>query len=540
MPKCPKDTYEQNEDGASQKPAPGMTRGRFLANSGGAIVGFSSLASVLAACGGSGGSTSSTPSATGKPPANPTGTLRIGQATPSTLDPTLGGGWAEFYAREPICDALTMFDYDGTTLRPRLATSWHTEDGREWTIRLRPRVKFQDGEPFDSSAVKRTFEYYTRPDAYYGSFVGPFTEFDDSDPLTARIIYKEPFPDLARNQPSLISMLSPKQIPNPRVDSRAVAAGPIGAGPYQFVKYNGGTLLLEANPTYWGVPPHYAEVEYKFIDDPQAQVSALLAGDIDLILQQEATDGEVIDDGPDTHTAEEKSITVFTLELLTSNAPFDDERVRQAAAFAVNKDLLLEKLFLGKGIVADSPMPPGAYGYAVPKTTYPYDPDQAKRLLQEAGNPSPSFELGTSPANRRIAEACASMFQEVGFSVQVRVLEPALLDKEEYNPDRSIQMTLGQPAYSNAGPLFISGGYTSEITQYKGRDLADSIDTMNTTGDGPRREAAIAESQEIIVGKVLEIPLVHPYLISGVSDTVQGYRQTGSGFLLLDGVYPAS
>lgn len=532
-------------EGLEEETQAGMTRDVFLLRSASGLVGVSSLAGFLAACGRS----SDQPSgqnqvANGKPPSQPTGTLRVGLAAdPVTLDPSLAFGSAVSITHN-IYDGLVSFNDDYSELVPALATKWDvSDDAREWTFTLRQGVKFQDGAELDAGAVRDSFEYYVREASVWGLTVGQFTEIDASDPGVVTIRYKTGFPDLARNF-TIARIVSPKLLAG-SVDAveKRVGEAPAGTGPFQFVsRASGRSVRTEAFAGYWGEGPYIKDVEFVVIPEESARVSALLAGDVDLITQVPPTAVSRLEQ--DTRRARVVSADSWTgvvLNMATDAKPFDDVRVRHALAHAVDREAIVKSVLRGQAKVNGSAMPPGTYGHKEPGATYPHDPARSRQLLNEAGySGKVPVRLGAFAEfvlASELAQAIAAQLDEGGFDTTFDVLDSAVAVKDINAPQRKHQVFIIEKGWVNGGPFHFTLASITTESHYQGKELLDLIAKMSTMPDGPEREQVIAQAQEVTARELPEFPLWVPARVDAVAADLQAYVPPKNVFTVLGDAY---
>ncbi len=288
-----------------------------------------------------------------------------------------------------ILEGLTKINVDGT-VTPLLAESWSMEpDGKSYTFKLRKGIKFQDGEPFDAAAVKFSFE---RAKAEGSTNKAKKAVFDNvssiaaPDPHTVILVLNNADATLPfRLGENTAVILSPKS-------AATTATKPVGTGPYSFDSWQKGqsiTLSKWAGYRNAGTVK-INKVTFRFINDPAAQVAALLAGDIDGIprfgalqsLKQFQGDKRFTVDIGDTAG---KGI----LALNNKKAPLNDVRVRRAIMHAIDRKAFIDGVLEGLGKPIGSHFAPTDAGYVDLTKVYPYDPEKAKALLKEAGVATP-------------------------------------------------------------------------------------------------------------------------------------------------------
>lgn len=328
------------------------------------------------------------------------GTLVWGmESEADALDPHGSGGWVTWRVRRNMFEGLVTNDLtkDGAVqlpLVPQLAKSWElSADGLTYTFRLRDGVKFQDGTPFDAEAVKFNWERFWKQDAphfepLFRSGKIQLTQFLDRietpDAMTVQFVLKRPFSAfltlMAGSQSPFIA--SPASIQQWKKD---VGEHPVGTGPFKFVeRERGQKIVLEADPAYYGTKPYLKQIIYRPLPEAASRVAALRTGEADLIIvpppdtiQQLKDAGFVINQGPTAH--------IWYWNFIVKTAPFDNPKVRQAVAHAINKDGIAKELMRGTVTPAHHMIPPGAPSYDADYQPYSYDPAKAKALLAEAG-----------------------------------------------------------------------------------------------------------------------------------------------------------
>jgi peptide/nickel transport system substrate-binding protein len=544
--------YEGAHEGAAQRGGlpgamggPGMTRVVFLRRTAGGLVATSGLSAFLAACG---GSSDDQPAGNGKPPSRPTGTLRVALADePTTLDPSLAFSVADTVILHNVYNGLVAFNDDYSELVPGLATDWEvSDDAREWTFKLREGVTFHDGEPLDSAAVKASFDFYIRETSGSGFTVGEYSEIVASDPLTVTVRYKAGFPDLARNC-TVMRILSPTLVAG-SVDAvdRRVQKEPSGTGAFRFVSREAGrSVTVEAFPGYWGDGPFIEQLEFVVVPEESARVAALQAGDIDLVLQVPPTaEARLKQDTRRATVATVPSWTTVLLSIATDLAPFDDLRVRQALAHAVDREAITRAILRDTADVHDSAMPPGAYGYQEPSTTYEYDPERAQELLREAGHTEPvpvrMAAFSALVLASELGQAIAGQLNEAGFDARFEILESAVAAKDLFAPDRENQIFILEKGWVNGGPFHYTVETILTESRIESSELRRVISQMSQTADGPERLEIIGEAQEIVAKELPQVTLWVPRRSDGHIADLEAYVPPKNVYTLLADSYIAS
>ena len=353
-------------------------------------------------------------------------TLVVGAVLePPGLDPTANaaaGIRQVTYAN--LFEGLVRIVEDGT-VQPLLAKSWTvSEDGLTYTFKLNEGVKFHDGTPFDCSVAKFSYERAVAPDstnAQKGLFE-PIAKTECPDPATVVVSLKRPTSNFLYNMGWGDAVMI---APNSAADNKTK---PVGTGPFKFKRWvQGDRIELERNDAYWGDKPKLASVTYRFISDPSAASAAILAGDIDAFPMFQAP--ELIsrfksDDKLQVETGDTAGKVILALN--NAKKPFDNVKVRQAIAHAIDRKALIEGVYSGFGTPIGSHYAPVDPGYIDLAETYPYDPAKAKQLLEEAGVPagtSLTIMLPPPVYARRGGEIIAAMLNEVGIQANLVPIE---------------------------------------------------------------------------------------------------------------------
>jgi peptide/nickel transport system substrate-binding protein len=344
---------------------------------------------------------------------------------PPSLDPTSAAAAAiGEVVHYNILEGLTKINVDGR-VTPLLAESWTTTpDGATYTFKLRPGVTFSDGSAFDANAVKFSFERAKAEGSTNKAKKGVFSNISRVtvvDPLTVILT-------LDRADATLPFRLGENTavILHPATAAQA-ATQPVGTGPYVLSDWKKGTSITLTARTDARVKPAIQRVVFRIINDPAAQVAALLAGDIDAMPRFAALQSLPQFQGNRRFTVEIGS-TAGKGQLTINNKkkPFDDVRVRRAIAHAIDRQAFIAGVLEGQGTPIGSHFAPTDAGYVDLTGVYPYDPEKAKALLKEAGVATPlnvTLTLPPPPYARKGGEVVAAMLAKVGINAKIENVE---------------------------------------------------------------------------------------------------------------------
>lgn len=467
------------------------------------------------------------------PPSKPTGTLHAANpGEPNFIDPSQALEITEWSIVRNVYDGLLQWDRNYKHLVPALATSWRSNPrATVWTFNLRRGVKFHDGTPFDSTAARKTIEYYKGKT--WGLIFANIVKIDDSRPNVLELTFSAPSPDLARNQ-TVAKMISPKLI-----DAKAVGKQAIGTGAYRFKQWNRGTsVILEPNADYWGkAGPYLNEIELRNIADKTAAITALTAGDVDVVFKVPPKQLQTLEQNSKlARSSSRPSWIEGHLVFRCDQKPVSDVRVRRAIAYAIERKALVDKVFLGQATVANTPLPPGTYGQTNPPTHYPYDPDKAKALLKQAGYPK-GIDVGMvvfagiRVLGEEVGQAIEGQLQAAGINAKLDILEPGVAIKDLLAKKPQHQIFHAEYGYANGGPFHFTIGTALGHPMYKGAALEALMKQVSTTPDGPARLRVLARAQDLFMKELPHLPLYHLVLTDVFTKKLHNYRSPVDGYL---------
>ena len=415
---------------------------------------------------------------------------------PPVLDPTKNAAAAIREVTTPtIFEALGRIDRTGN-VGPGLAESWTVSpDGKEYVFRIRPGVKFHDGEPLDASVVKFSLDRLFAPDSTNPakSLYTDIEKVEVVDPSTVKVTLKSP------NSFLLYSLsLGDAGIMHPKT-AATNDKNPVGTGPFMFKeRKEGDSITLVRSPTYRDPASIKLDtVVFKIVKDPSAQVSALLAGDVDAFPGFQAP--ELVERlKKDPRFVVVVGTTEGEVILATNNArkPYSDPRVRQAIAHAIDRDELISAES-GYGTPIGSHFAPHNRAYIDLVKTYPLDVAKARKLLAEAGYPNgfeASLKLPPVGYAQRAGEVIASQLGRIGIKVAISQLQwPQWLS--EVFKERNYDLTIVAHTEANDLDRYARSGYywgyESPEFKAKWRDVVAATDAA-------KRDELLKEAQRIV------------------------------------------
>jgi peptide/nickel transport system substrate-binding protein len=352
--------------------------------------------------------------------------LTIGlQLEPPHLDPTSAAAGAidsVLYAN--VFEGLTRFGPDGS-VGPGLATSWEiSEDGLTYTFTLAEGVKFHDGTTFDAEDVKFSLDRARAEDsanAQKALFAG-ISEVTVVDPQTVEVTLSAPDGNFLFNLAwGDAVIVAPESIEN-------IKTTPIGTGAFMFDNWvQGDRIDLVRNEEYWGAPAYLDSATFKFISDPTAAFAAMMAEDLDAFYAFPAPENlPQFDADPRFKVIVGSTEGETILAMNNKMPPFDDVRVREAVAHAINRQEIIDGALFGYGSPIGTHFAPHHPDYVDLTGISEYDPEKSKALLEEAGIETPIQVKMTLPPPsyaRRGGEIIAAQLRQVGIEPQIENVE---------------------------------------------------------------------------------------------------------------------
>jgi peptide/nickel transport system substrate-binding protein len=476
-------------------------------------------------------------------------TLRIGLAEdPDVLDPTLARTYVGRIVFASICDKL--FDIDEKlNIVPQLALGYETSaDGKEVTIKLRPGVKFHDGEKLDAEAAKFSLErHLTMPGSFRKPELAAVDRVEVVDPLTIRLVLKAPFsPLIAQLTDRAGMMVSPKAA---KEAGDKFGLKPICAGPYKFVeRVQQDRIVVEKFADYWNKDNvHIDRIVYLPITDATVRLANLKSGGLDLIERLLATDIPAVRADPKLKLANPvglfyDGITVNVGNGEGANSPLGkDKRVRQAFEASLDRDAINQVAFSGEFVPGNQWINPENPYYQKSLPIPKRDVARAKALLKEAGVTSPvpvDFMVPQGAEFRQVAELIQAMAGEAGFDVKIRVTEFAT-SLNEAEAGRYQAYELGWSGRVDPDGNVYSFHKCKAPLNYAGycdKDVDAWLDQARLTSKFEERKAIYEKVARKVLDNENIIYLYHRRILVAYTDRLTGYKQVPDGIVRVVGI----
>ena len=456
------------------------------------------------------------------PAPQPGGSITVSiVAEPPGWDPTVST--SQEIARvmyHNVFEGLVRVDRSGDIV-PALASKWETSaDGLTWTFTLQKGVTFHNGDPLTPADVVAALERAANPESghthpeYYEAIENVRAEGN-----TVVVTLSKPTSSL------LYNLARPDSIIYQAGTQAAQASEPVGTGPFRFAQWvRGSEVRLEKNPDYYGTPAYLDDVTFRIIEDTNAQLAALQAGDIDMVGVALSPENAIqLQGDPNIKVTEGSATTEITLALNNTRKPLNDPLVRQAITHAIDKQTIVKGAMFGYGTVIgthSSPIEP----YYEDLNPYPYDPEQARALLAEAGYPngfSINFELPPYPFEKRTGEVIAQQLSEVGIKVNLTNVEwTTWLDRIFTQGDYDMTI-IGHSEPRDIGVY----GKPDYYYHYNSPKVQDLLAQIEKTSDEAEQMSLYKEIERTIANDAVNVWVFSPpYLVAARND-LYGYWQ---------------
>lgn len=436
------------------------------------------------------------------------GTLTVGfMDTTRTLDPTFSIQLAERQTLYLIYNTLVAMQTD-FSLKPELAKSWTVGNkGNRYVFQLQEGVKFHDGTEFNADAVKWNID--RRLDERTGSpqraQLRPVIDsIEATGPLTVAINLNSPHPGLLAELADRAGcMISPTAA---RRFGPDFARNPIGTGPFIFKEWVQNTsITVERNPDYWQRDqPYLDRIVLRAIPNHVIGIQRLLVGEIDFVTDLEPDLLRQLERGGDSITvSREPAGRWWALQYQIDKPPFDNAKLRQAIAYALDRQRIVQITMEGQATIANGPTPPGLWWSSPDTIVYNHDQTRAKALMQEAGITAGTTLTLSTPSDqlsRKLNQLVVEQLAAIGLQVTLAPVSAS----ESYA--RVVQRAINFTPMSwtqRADPdgllyiLFHSKGFAN-TTGYRNPDVDTMLDTARTNPDQAERAKLYAAIKDQI------------------------------------------
>lgn len=463
-------------------------------------------------------------------------TLIWGQGADITsLDPHQGKETSAVEFTDQIFDTLFVVDQNNE-VQPLIAESYEQTSDTQYAVKIREGIKFHDGSDLTAEDVKFSLDR-----AIASASVSYIVDFIDNvevvDEYNVLINLKAPYAPALRNLSVPFSAIVPKALVE--ADEDAFIKNPVGCGPYKFVEWKpGDSARLVAFDEYFGGKAATENLVMKVIPEASQRTIALENNEIDIAYDIIPNDLEKVANNENLQLFDAPSLTCYYVSMNLNKAPYDNQLVRDAINFAIDRQTIVDIIAYGSGEPADAIVAPGVFGYSSPGA-YEYDPEKAKSLLAEAGYPdgfSTSIWVNDNQTRVEVCQAIQGMLKEIGIDCAVEVMEFGSFIQATTNGEHDMAYFGWVTSSIDADYTYYSLEHSSQQGAAGNRTfLADAevdalIETGRTTTDTETRLAAYRD----LAVKLKEInnnaPIYYSNITAGASSKVEGFIMDPIGY----------
>ncbi|RYE31564.1 MAG: peptide ABC transporter [Hyphomicrobiales bacterium] len=441
---------------------------------------------------------------------------------PSSLDPQVQWNPDSYYVYRNIFDNLVTRDDKGAIVA-QVATAWKQVSDTEIEFDLRSDIAFHDGSKLTADDVVFSVKRITDP-KFASPQLGQFDKITDAvalSPTKVKLVTAGPYPALLAQLVKL--SIVPKAIVE-AVGKDAFNLKPVGSGPYKFESWQRGVnVQLTRNDAYWGTKAPFPTVTFRAVPDAATRLANLQAGASDLVVTLDADQAAQLKSAPKAQALIGLTERVAYVRLNTTKPPFDNPKLRLAAAYALDKQAMIDGLLGGH----DKPVPelltPAIFGWVDGIKAPEHDLAKAKALIAEAGPAAKAeIDLATAPVfDQRIVQAIQQMLVDAGFNVKIAMSDMATyLKRAQAGPETTSLLSFGRwscACQDADGVLFPLLHKSSGWSAYRNPKMDALLEEARATLDTNKRLAAYKQVHEIVATDVPVVPLYQAVVIYGAA-----------------------
>lgn len=446
---------------------------------------------------------------------------------PDQLDPNSTTAYFAFQVLENVFDTLVEPDAN-LEMQPALAESWTVSDDQlTWTFALRDDVTWHDGSPFTSADVVYSYNRIIDEELANSWRFSSVEEVTAPDDHTVEIAVSAPSPNLLANIGGFKGLAIVQEA---NVESGDIGSNPIGTGPFVFESWSSGqSIELSANPDFWGGAPAIDGVEFRFISEPSTAVAALTSGEVhwtDNIPPQQV---DTLEGDDRLELGQVGSNDYWYLALNQNNEPFDQVEVRQAIAFAIDREGITQATMFGNATVNQTAIPESSLWYTE-FTEFSFDQERATELLDDAGVDPASIPMEIMvatdyPETVTAAQIIVDQLSQIGISATIKQLDFGTWLDAQGEGDFDMLM-MGWLGNLDPDDFYYSQHHSAGGNNYQGFSnsrVDELLEQGRVETDEAVRYDIYAEVAHLVAREASYIYLYNPDVIQAWTPALEGY-----------------
>jgi peptide/nickel transport system substrate-binding protein len=448
-------------------------------------------------------------------------------AQPDQLDPHQTTAYPSFQVLENVYDTLVVPNAEDLTMEPSLAESWETsDDGLTWTFTLREGVTFHDGSEFDSADVVYSYRRIIDEELQNSYRFATVTGVEAPDPRTVVLTLSQPTPNLLERIGAFKGMAI---LPENAAEDIDLVTEANGTGPFRLESSDASSTVLTAYEDHWGGAPSVGGVEFRYITEPAAALTALQNGEVQWTDNVPPQQIESLADDDTVELQTTPSVDYWYMSMNYARPPFDNRDVRRAISFAVDREAVAEAAWFGAAQANQTAIPEDSFFY-YDYAPFERDVDQARQLLQQAGVQTP-LTMGLMvtdefPETVTAAQVIASQLEEIGVTVEIETLDFATwLDRQGQGDFDAFY--LGWLGNLDPAAYYQEQHQTDAANNYQGYSnpqVDQLLQQGATETDENARKQLYDQAARIIVDDVSYLYLYNPDVVQAWAPGLTGYR----------------
>ena len=457
-----------------------------------------------------------------------------------------------FIATTAIYEGLVRYKSGSTDVEPALAEKWDlSTDGLQVVFHLKPGVMFHDGSPLNAQAVAFSFDrsinkdnpLYQEAQGDYGGFpyIGDYisnvvTKVEAVGDLDVQFTLNRKFSPLLSNlaiPPAyVISMEALKKY------GKGINENPVGTGPFKFVEWKKDDhITVDAFDGYWGTRAKLQRIIFQPVPEPSVRALKIQNGEADVTWAVDPKDVPTLKGQANTDVLEQPGLNVNMAEFNLTMPQLQNKALRQAMNYAINKQELADSLYTGAGTPATGVLPPTSWAFNSDLHAYPFDPDKARAMLQDAGYNGDMLTLDTytiargyNPQGSKLAEAVQQYLDDVGVKTQIQTGEWT-----QYRADRraaKLHVAFGGWQADTGDPENFLGVFFNSVNKggvntsfYGTPDVDQLLNSANEETDTAKRKDLFNQAERMIVDDAPWLFIGHMKQQAALRKRVQNFVQ---------------